>query len=254
MAELRYRTLRDVVDRFVPVVCSLTHQGVPVNLGEMTRLPDVMRDDDKVVEPFVVVPARTFNAGKGSVAGKPFFQLIERQHRAAVWTAIWTRVKPEVDDVVMVSDVDEIPDPDYVTEFYSALEQWNDHPFVVAQRMHSDRLTLMHPHQPWYGTTVSRWHNCDPHRQRHGRDIMIEQGFTSGAGIHLSWFGTDEQRAWKVHAFSHGEVAATYDPTVGRQFGIHSNGEILDRVAFPGDLWWPKPLTDGSFDIPQEWQ
>jgi hypothetical protein len=205
-------------------------------------------------EVFLVKPTRTFPADHPrSVAGQPFYQLIERQHRAAVWQAVWHTVRPEADTIVMVSDVDEIPDPKLVADLDAQFWGEGDGPFVLQQRMHSDRLSLLHPYQPWLGTTVSRWHNCDPHRARQTRGEMYEGGRSiPSGGWHLSWFGTDEQRAWKVNAFSHGEVRDKYDPAVGRQLGLHPNGEVLKQID-TSDYDWPQPILDGSFEIPEEW-
>jgi len=258
MLELRYRTLRDVVDVFVPVACTVTHQGVPMD-GPRLLLPPGNDDryesphDPKMRRPFVVAPPRMFADGQRSVAGQPFYQLIERQQRAGAWQAVWSQCHPEVNDVVMVSDVDEIPDPFHVTQFAQHLTDTHDRPFVCIQRFHSDRLPFIHPNRTWPGTTVTRWHNCDPHRQRQHRAQMVADGDTFETGWHFSWFGTDAERHWKLHAFSHGEVADAYDPRAGRNALIHSNGEPLLKVEAGDFRDWPRPLVDGTFTIPEAW-
>lgn len=252
MLELRVFTLAEHVDLFMPVVCSLTHQGLPTDLDAATRLPTLVgigwEYKPKVHRPYVMRPARGFPRVERSVAGSPWFQLIERQHRAGIWYAC-NELGLAPTDIVLVSDVDEIPNPDVIPSVMAGGEVQ-----VFEQRFHSDKLTLLHPQQPWYGTTVSNWRDCNPHDARQHRAEMAE---TPGAtiphgGWHFSWFGTDEQREAKLHAFSHGEIVGHYDPKLGREHGIHSNGEVLRHINL-ADYDWPKPMLTDTFDIPKEW-
>lgn len=253
MLELRYRTLRDVVDMFVTVGCVVSHQGVPLPGPRVWPYPDGVWRDDPRFHATAVTPLTLFNNGQRSAAGNAHYQLIERQQRAGVRQAVWEQCHPDLTTIVMVSDVDEIPDPNVVRQFDTYLSRTDDHPFVLEQRFHSESLAYMHPQKVWYGTTVSRWKDCDPHAHRQARGEWVEdQWFVSEAGWHLSWFGTDADRDWKVHAFSHGEVADAYDPAEGRRQHVHANGEVLFPVN-PDGLRWPEPIHDGTFDVPAAW-
>lgn len=244
MESLRSHTLAGTVDAYVAVVCSLTHQGEPNPIAYDFYPPATQ----------VVTPARTFPPGcRGSVAGHPFFQLIERQHRALVRHAV-SRAFPHLqpDDVVCVSDVDEIPDPQAVTDTARDIAQHGGVK-VLEQRWYSDNLRHLHPHQPWLGTTVSRFEECAPQRHRDLRGPLHEQGRSvREGGWHLSWFGTDEARDRKLRTFSHGELLGRYDPAEGRAAGKHSDGQPLQDAPPATDL--PRPLLDGTFPIPEAWK
>jgi len=251
MLELRVKTLSNYVDYFQPVVCSMTHQGVPSDLERALAMPAAVALDPtftwQMRTPHIVRPARGYPVGERSIAGSRWYQMIERQHRAGIWYAC-NALDLSATDLVMVSDVDEIPNPDVIPRLMAGGEVK-----VFLQRMHSDKLNLMHPHQPWPGTTISNWRDCNPHDARQTRAVMCEEGRTiPNGGWHLSWFGTDEEREAKLHDISHGELVGAYDPKLGREHGIHSNGEVLLHID-PADYDWPKPMTDDSFDIPKEW-
>jgi hypothetical protein len=254
MCELRLRTLAEAVDMFVPVICARTHQGEPVDLAGLLDLPDVARTVD--VRPYVTNPEPIPDGTRGGV-GSRWYQFIERQHRDAIVRGCDAAGVPG-DAVVMVSDVDEIPSPDTVVEFARRIGAsdrvaW----YVAAQRFHSTALDLLHPQQPWLGTTASRATDLAPQQMRDCRGQLYD---TDGAtvrdgGWHFSWFGTDDERARKLDTFSHAELRDVFDPAVARTHFVHANGEKLTHltVAQVAALGWPAPIVDGTFAVPDHW-
>lgn len=251
MEDLRRRTLAGTVDGHVAVVCSLTHQGDPNPILDDPRLLEAVRSG----EAQIVSPTRRFPHGwtTGSIAGQPYFQLIERQHRSLARMAVvrtWPRLP--ADSIVLVSDVDEIPAPEAVGRAEEKIRRKGG-AFVFEQRFHSTRLTLLHPQQPWLGTIATTLAECAPQQQRNARGPLQEWGrVIRDGGWHLSWFGTDEDRDRKLRSFSHGELVGDFDPAAGRANQEHSDGQPLRAVPYPGDYDWPAPLHDG-FPIPGEW-
>lgn len=255
MLELRLRTLAAVVDVFVPVVCALTHQGeltdwsawqwprgqgIPAPHGPYTVYSDLLPDGER-----------------GGV-GTRYYQRIERLHRDGVVKAV-RAVTSNPTALVMVSDVDEIPDPDCVAELESLLDLSEHvsgrHWLTLEQRFHSTALDLLHPQQPWLGTCVSRLPHLRPQAMRDARGDASQCEQVSEGGWHLSWFGDDETRARKLDTFSHAELRGRFDPRAARSSRTHSNGEPLEQLTLAeiAVLSWPAPLVDGTFVPPASW-
>jgi hypothetical protein len=279
MLELRVRTLGTIVDLFVPVICARTHQGDPVDLPAVHESIDVavgrVADAGTVSEfgdrrrrglvshgfhfyatrwsiaPYVVNPEPIPDGSRGG-AGSRWYQFIERQHRDGIVRACDAAAVP-ADAVVCVSDVDEIPDPRAIAGLRGRVDDgdW----FVLEQRFHSTALDLLHPQQPWLGTTVTCRAALEPQRMRDARGDRDLTGQVSHGGWHLSWFGTDVERSRKLDSFSHAELRDLFDPAAARQHLVHANGEQLRHlhVGEIGRLDWPAPIVDGSFPVPDHW-
>lgn len=284
MLALRLRTLAPIVDRFVVVACTLTHQAEPADRALIdAAFQAAVRQahvDPHVglhwFEPSLLLQREgrlTMKrpAGERGPALTPWFQHIERQHRNAVADCVRCNLAdvppeasvPDPDEVIVaVSDVDEIPHPMAVAKAEATLSGVRPQldRLVLAQRFHSGALNLLHPMQPWWGTCVSHLEGMNAQQHRNDRStigtpgqnvIVVERG-----GWHFSWFGTDAERQRKLDTFSHAELRGRYDPTHGRQAGVHSDGQPLhriDRADAARALDWPVPLTDGTFVPPSWW-
>lgn len=279
MLELRLRTLAPVVDRFVVVACTVTHQGQPANIDEIesavsnasVAVHSWFATRDVIAPPISfhwIEPSRILERGgrlherardDRGPAGTLFFQHIEKQHRDGILTAV-KEVTTDPNAMVLCSDVDEIPTPDSIRRADKALRLNKGLWLVFEQRFHSGALDLLHPHQPWSGTCASRLEDCRPQAQRDDRaTIGTPNQYRSvpwpDGGVHFSWFGTDAERARKLETFSHAELRGRYDPAEGRRTRTHANGEEL-RVLTLEDTYgldWPLPLLDGSFEPPAWW-
>lgn len=270
MLTLRFLTLREVVDSFVVVACTRTHQGEPVDqeaIGQAYKQAfaagDPARSVLRWVEPLMTLRrhGRLLERpdGERGPANTIWFQHIERQHRADVREAVLS-VHPGWDETVMVSDCDEIPDPEIVPDLPALVGDLGD-PFVLRQRFFSTRLGWSHPNGQWLGTTVSSVRNCYPQAARDHRSGLAQWPLipTDGqpmtfAGSHLSWMGTDEERARKLDTFCHPELRGVFDPAAGRRDQMHSNGERLDDAPAEWVAALPLPIRDGSFSVPEAWR
>lgn len=226
MAALRVATLREHVGRMVAVSCNLTHQSDP---ADPVPPPDGCE--------WVTVHADPIPEGRGG-EGTPYYQWIERQHRDGAVTAC---LDLEADDVVMVSDVDEIPDPLTLHQMTGP-----QGPRAVPMRMHGFAVDYLYP-LTWIGTTVSTAAEMAPQAHRSWRHRLPKVG----GGWHLSWFGDLDEKRRKLRSFSHAELA---DLDVDRctLTGTHANGERMRRLTRDEVLGldWPAPLFD---DIPASW-
>lgn len=267
MLELRFRTLQSVVGRFVVVACARTHQGQAVDVEAVEAAFIAATDAVEVpARLFWVRPSMILDRGQGVVYERPpeergpvrtkWFQHIEKQHRNGMRNAVET-LGPAPYDVVLMSDVDEIPHPVTVLEAAHHLRQTSSW-LVFAQRFHSGALNILHPQQPWWGTCAALWPKVRPQAHRDARTtigaadqsvVVLDRG-----GWHFSWFGTDEERQTKLDSFSHAELRGTFDPADGRRSGYHSNGERLQYLTLEECevLDWPSPLI-GGFVAPSVW-
>lgn len=230
MGRLRVETLKGHVDAMVAVSCDLTHQS---ERAEPTPPPDGCE--------WVTVEAVAIPEGRGG-HGTPYYQWIERQHRDG---AILAAAEYGASTIVMISDVDEIPDPRTFADIEATAERG---PCAVPMRMHGFALDYLYP-LDWVGTTASRVDSLAPQAHRSWRHNAPR----AGHGWHLSWFGDLEEKRRKLRSFSHAELHAL-DVEDCYQTGTHANGErmthlsreVIDRMD------WPAPLFDG-FDIPPSW-
>lgn len=272
MLQLRLLTLGSLVSAYVVVACTVTHQGEPADVGmisgafhEATAMARLTTPVELCwVEPSMVLERRGCVHERApeerGPAGSMWFQHIERQHRDGIRDAVG-RFTDDPKTIVMMSDVDEIPDPGRVAELNYwgvAPEQLNER-LVFQQRFHSTALDLLHPQQPWLGTCVARLAACEPQKHRDLRGTVDDprpQVVPVGrGGWHFSWFGTDRDRARKLETFSHAELLGTFDPADGRRALYHANGERLRKLNL-AETWaldWPVPLLNGQMPLPECW-
>lgn len=274
MLTLRFLTLAEVVDRFVVVCCSRTHQGQALDRAPIEEAflaageASGARATLHWVEPSMVLErnGRTYERGPDDrgPAGTRFFAHIERQHRDGVKDAVGC-ITQDPEAIVCVSDVDEMPDPTFIRQI-GQLTEWPARWLCLGMRMHSTYLDVLHPQSPWWGTTISRLRDLEPQAMRDARATIgtdhqtiavIPEAITGEpalAGVHCSWFGTDAERQRKLETFSHAELAH-WQPTEGRRTLTHINGEVLRKISLAEsyEMWFPKPLVDGSFKIPEGW-
>ena len=231
---LRVETLRHVVDRFIVVEADTTHSGQPkpYHLSELREAGNWPFNVDLSV----------YRARLPRPEPNRWFP--EGMQRNAISAALLeTRAQPE--DQILISDVDEIPDPRNVQH-------------QGAHRMRSQVywLNAVFP-QPWVGTVSYNYRiflETTPTTLRFagraGRLPLVDGGW------HFTYAGGTERIRQKVHAFAHQEfdrpeyltgleaqAAALADP-FGRP-GHHNDGRI---VAV--DDTFPEPLQRE----PQRWQ
>lgn len=99
------------------------------------------------------------------------------------------------DDVVMISDVDEIPNRDVVRRIVDA---GLDEPLCLQSRLYYHRVDLFDPSGPWSGTIITpmRCFN-DAQEMRHRRCLWPQ---IPDAGWHFSWLGNEDAIAHKLTA------------------------------------------------------
>lgn len=205
---IRLEHLRDVVDHFVLVEATHTHSGVrkPLYFERYRHLFSAYHD--RITHHVVCDIPRFARTSR---------YLREYHHRDAIGAAL-VRAGCSPDDVVLVSDVDEIPSVESVAEALALLES-NDL-VVFEQAYHQYYVNRVLEHS-WLGTVACRYRflctlgsvqTLRVGEQRNARrsgvvtsKTTIERKYPRIAkgGWHLSWLGGPEAVLYKQQSYSH---------------------------------------------------
>jgi len=251
LLESRVATLAPLDVLHLAIVADRTHQG------EVTPSEAWIEEcgDLPVMVAFVSLAA--YDGTPGGGAGMPGYQVRERAHRLGASTRA-CRLAGD-DGLVALSDVDEIPRP----EVLGAIERGDvadGRVLCLAMRMHPWSAAWLYP-GPWLGTTIATHNTVASEglqwmRDARGTDLCRTIGDVSDkvhvdapqpaapyGGWHLSWWGDDARRRWKLHAFSHGELAYRHDDLGDLAVsGMDINGLALLHVD-PSEYDWPEGIT-----------
>ena len=136
------------------------------------------------------------------------------------------------DDVVMVSDIDEIPSQDGLNRAVEALQKHCA--VVLCQKMYNYDRKWEDP-RGWRGTVVTTYAHLATVSPQILRDQRETLPRIDNAGEHLSWFGGPEEISRKLASFAHTEYSAMAGDLDG----------IRERVAAGEDLFGRWALVQG---------
>ncbi len=161
-----------------------------------------------------------------------------REHAQREWATVGLRqLDPAPDDVVMLSDVDEIPTP-VAAEFCQPQGIT-----VFEQRMHPFAVDWQHP-DPWRGTVATRYSKVESVAMLRDARLLSPEVLPA-AGWHFSWVSnTSEQRERKLKAFCHTELISTWEGRLDDCYetGLHVDGKPLEAVEV--DDTWPAWIAE----------
>ena len=215
MLKYRLETLSPVVDKFVLVESPLTHRGNPKKLYYQENKHLFEKYSDKIIhvidnELVPNPPTPWFNeAHQRDYIGKGLMELISVL---------------QINDVVLISDVDEIFDPEIIKNIDEHLGQKT---FVS---LHMDMYyynieTKMDEY--WTNAKAARFSyilQSIPTRLRNGPPGSI----VPNAGWHLSYFGNPKMIINKLKNFAHDELSELYTPSdEERVANIIKNGQDI---------------------------
>lgn len=199
MLDLRLNILAPVVDRFVIVEAVQTFQGQPKSLHYAEHAERFKPWADKILHVPVTSLPMTNNPWE-----------IEAYQRMSILRGL---ADCGSDDVAIVSDVDEIPNPAAVASVANAYQhRLVNSPAVLAFEMALYSFTLNWRHvRPWFGTRMLRCRHFiesteTPQSLRstvypRPHEMVVHHG-----GWSFSWFGGVEAVRAKAQAFSHAEI------------------------------------------------
>jgi len=181
----------------------------------------------------------------------------ENFQRNSILQVIQKRTKVGPGDLVMISDVDEYPNPDKVRPAAEFVRKGAG-AVTFEQDFHYYSFAWMKKYK-WRGTvmtTVAELAKRGPQFFRDGRDgwDAIKDG-----GVHLSYFGGTQSIVRKLKTFPHQEHRAVADNAGQIEEALQSGGDLLGRGdnenlvrSFP-PKWFPGSLIKpGFFVVPEE--
>jgi hypothetical protein len=236
MLECRLTEIYDAVDKFVLVEAPVDHQDHPKPLWYAEHKERFTPWADKIVH---VVADKL-----PTLAEDPDPWAREHAQREYIAEGLG-RIGVFDDDIVLQSDVDEIP---------RALHVRNCRPngmLAFGQRLHCFAVDWLHPDE-WRGTVAGRAlviHQIGPRpfgRMRDSRNTIIRPLAYQDAGWHLSWLGGTEATIAKVNSFCHPEILRDEPrrvmPRLQEGQYLRDGFHVDDRKMAPVDVdeSWPK--------------
>ena len=137
----------------------------------------------------------------------------EREYcqRNAVKAAVREIFNPSPDDVIIISDVDEIPDPRHLEEAVKKARQgW----VVCFNQIHTYFALNLVDSEPWYGTRMLTWAKLQITTPQNMRSVISKdsryflepQHLMQQGGWHFGWVGDKQAIRDKVASFCHVEL------------------------------------------------
>lgn len=251
LLEFRLRFLNDHIDYFVIAESNLTHSG--------QEKPYLFEKSKKRFEPWqqkiIYIPCRQSAEGLSFEAdvktyspGNASWKLENGQRNALL--QISEKISDE--DIVMVSDLDEIPDPSVIKKTNlangpKALSQLFHYYFFNCQNTGRDRW--------WNGTIISSGAAFKSITPQGLRDKRNEYPAIKNAGWHFSYLGGIESIKHKIRSFAHTEY--NKDEYLQDDFilnAIENGHDIFKRpdvtYRFVSVYYYPHSLRKVMIDFP----
>lgn len=244
LLELRMRELDPVVDLFIVVEGDRTHAGAP----KPSYLPDSLRRafGHKL---------HTVTARLPEGEGLTWTWRREIAQRNAIADAL-RYIGARSDDMVLISDCDEIPRRAFVGMLPSLPD---DGVAIARQRMHYYSFNHIAHETHWTGTRATQYGNVAALSPDGVRYVAGERGgyprrfYVADAGWHFSYFGGAEAIATKIGSFLHQELnhGDVRDPeTIARR--VAAGEDVYGRdQRFAID--WAADLPDAVTERPGRW-
>ena len=213
--ELRLNTLYDHVDFFVIVESDVTHSGESKKFfyeenierfskfsdkilnykilntpSDFINLPETSEEELKKVYTYIETQSNRFNRATQLDYGRDFFQK-ESVRRALVYC--------KDDDIIMFSDADEIPNPEFLKTIKNL--SLDDTLYSLNQPMYCYFLNML-KQSDWYGTKVGLYKNI---KDLSLNELRGDESLTvklPDGGWHFSFIGDAESVRKKITSYS----------------------------------------------------
>ena len=236
LIQLRIEENHPFIDYFVLVESRYTHSGEYKEELTFEKHKDrFAMYDDKII--YAVLDEFPEPSGEGvEVFNKEIYQ---RNTIKMVLEHLEIRDK----DYVLISNADEIYD---ATTFDSTIKEYEhiEYDYLsIKHRWLYWNFDIQHPDWEWYGTQITKWEklkNYNVQDIRNAKDWTDYQ-LKNYRGWHLSWFGTNEQRATKLRNsaayFSDERLTnVDFDSLISEQKDIYGN----DLESATNWMYFPK--------------
>ena len=225
IADLRFNTLDEFVNTFVIVESTVDHQGKPKNLhfdiGKYKKFKNKIN--------YIVVDDTPESIKKPHEGGE---SLVEQHQRNSIMKGL---KNCSDDDLVVLSDVDEIPDLNKLNEF-------NKNKYAVfSQKMFMYKLNLLNLNENnWHGSKICLKKNFkSPQWLRNLKfkkypfwriDKIKNLQIIENGGWHFAYLQSPESISKKIKSFAHGEFnTANTSDEENIKLKIEKGEDIFDR-------------------------
>ena len=237
--DLRLNILEEFVDFFVIVESTSDHQGKPKKLN--FNLNNFTKFKDKII--YIVVDDTDEMLKKSHSWGE---SLVEQHQRNSIMKGL---KKSHDEDLIILSDVDEIPDLNKLNIF----DKKNKYA-VFSQRMFSYKLNLLNETENnWHGSKLCLKKNFkSPQWLRNLKfkkypfwriDKIKNLQIIENGGWHFSYLQTPTSISKKIKSFSHGEFN---NPKFQNQKIIEEKIK-MEKDIFDRNITYKKVKLDDSF-------
>lgn len=202
MLEFRMKYLYDHVDKFIIVEADRTFSGNKKTLNFFNNKDSYQWAMDKII----------YHPVEIDVMGLDFDYKPEKEDRSAPQWQVEFQQRNAIieacadfsdDDILMMSDCDEIP-TSQVIEFRK--NNNIQHPFVCNQRLVVFYLDYVRDDIAWNGTIICGLRQARGMTTQGLRDMRMALSPMPHGGWHFSYFGGAEQIKKKIQSFSHQEL------------------------------------------------
>lgn len=256
LLEIRLNTLAPVVDRFVIAEATRTHSGKPKELLFEKNRERYAAFADKII--YIVVDDLL---PEGEIARDPFNLpwVNENRQRNALIRGLSAA---KDDDIIMVSDLDEIPRPEKIADAVALAKRGEVVRFVLS--VFSYYVNFKNYQCPWWhlGTQMlslrtfrgdprfDEFHydrftvasECRGHVIHKVRFVKSSRWIRNG-GWHMGYLGGIEAVKTKLRSFSHSEALSVLGEVEERlKRGVNIFGGKHDNFAIPLDSSFPSYL------------
>lgn len=204
ICELRFRVLDPVVDAFVIVEADMTHSGRSKAFNLPGLLDERLRPwRDKIVYHPVHLETTGLDVETTPDEYDPTTAhwTLEKRQRNGIDEAC--RAFDE-DDWLVISDVDEIPHPQFLQAIVTNEQLVERLPVALQQFMFYYKLTNLRE-EAWRGSVVTTVGKSRALTAQWHRDARWDLDNVDAAGWHLSYFGDVQRIRTKLEAFAHQE-------------------------------------------------
>ncbi len=228
IADLRFHILDKYVDHFVIVESTVNHQGKPKKLN--FKLENYKKFEKKIS--YIIVDDTPEEIKKDHKGGE---SLVEQHQRNSISKGL---KNANDNDLIILSDVDEIPNLDKLNEFN--LNNYG----VFSQKMFMYKLNLLNLEENnWHGSKICLKKNLKspqwlrdlkfkkyPFWRLDKLNKMKNQQIIENGGWHFAFLQTPENISKKIKSFAHGEFnkdSFTDEKKIIEK--IKNNSDIFDR-------------------------
>lgn len=223
LLDLRLNVLDPVVDKFVIVEADKTFSGLDKPRVLSKNLARYVKFFDKMV--YIDVNLQSLSAWAR-----------ETEQRNAIRNGL-EKIDIDARDYILMSDVDEIPNPDTLQKVLNEGEMaMADFPIVFSQKMYYGHLnSFCYTDPQWLGTIAVRKNLLDQYRFtfQQLRDLRGKVPQVNNGGWHFSWMGGSDKVIEKIQSYSHQEYNTAWHTDPHRVAGaLNANLDVLGRPEF----------------------